>query len=241
MKLSNGLAMLELKIQGFGLNPTLVWDDKMAVLIDTGMPGQLEQIRFLMNEVGVPFEKLKAIILTHQDLDHIGSLPEILKSSEEIEVYAHRLDKPYIEGELPLIKTDPNRMSQEEWAALPEQMKYLYKNPPKAKIHQTIEDGDELDFCGGIKIISTPGHTPGHISLYLKESRTLVAGDAMVIANGILRGPVEQTTLDMKTALDSLKKFKNYDIEKVICYHGGLYTDNVEGKITSLLDKNSRN
>lgn len=42
MRIDKGLAMLELKIQGFGLNPTLIWDDEMAVLVDTGMPGQLE-------------------------------------------------------------------------------------------------------------------------------------------------------------------------------------------------------
>jgi glyoxylase-like metal-dependent hydrolase (beta-lactamase superfamily II) len=72
MKISNGVAMLELKVQGFVLNPTLIWDDETAVLIDAGMPGQLEQIRAAMSEVGVSFDKLKAVILTHQDLDHIG-------------------------------------------------------------------------------------------------------------------------------------------------------------------------
>ena len=132
MRIDKGLAMLELKIQGFGLNPTLIWDDEMAVLVDTGMPGQLEQILLAMSEVGVSFDKLKAVIITHQDLDHIGSLPEILnQSNNHIEVYAHIIDKPYIEGTLPLIKTDPNRMSKEQWSSLPEQMQFLYKNPPK--------------------------------------------------------------------------------------------------------------
>ena len=66
MRIDKGLAMLELKIQGFELNPTLIWDENMAVLVDTGMPGQLEQIRLAMSEVGVPFDKLKAVILTHR-------------------------------------------------------------------------------------------------------------------------------------------------------------------------------
>jgi glyoxylase-like metal-dependent hydrolase (beta-lactamase superfamily II) len=223
MRVNNGLAMLELKIQGFSLNPTLIWDDEMAVLIDTGMPGQFEQIRFAMNEVGVPFDKLKAVILTHQDLDHVGSLPEIVnQANSNIKVFSHEFDKPYIEGTLPLIKTDPNRISKEEWQSLPEPMQFLYKNPPKSNVHQTLEDGQELSYCGGIQVIYTPGHTPGHISLYLKKSKTLVAGDAMVVVNGVLRGPIQQTTLDMKTATDSLKKFLDFNIERVICYHGGL-------------------
>lgn len=223
MNIHKGLAMLELKIQGFGLNPTLIWDDETAVLIDTGMPGQLDQIRLAMREAGVSFDKLKAVILTHQDLDHIGSLPEILAQSDnDIEVYAHVYDKPYIEGTLPLINTDPNKMDEKQWAALPEQMKFLYKNPPKAKVDQTLEDGQELSYGGGIQVIFTPGHTPGHISLYLKQSKTLVAGDAMVAVNGVLQRPVPRTTLDMETAIHSLEKFLELDIETVICYHGGL-------------------
>ncbi|PEC22610.1 MBL fold metallo-hydrolase [Bacillus sp. AFS018417] len=237
MRIDKGLAMLELKIQGFGLNPTLIWDDEMAVLVDTGMPGQLEQIRLAMSKVGVPFDKLKVVILTHQDLDHIGSLPEILNhSNNDIEVYAHVFDKPYIEGTLPLINTDPDRMSKEQWASLPEQMQFLYKNPPKAKVDKTLEDGQELSYCGGIQVIFTPGHTPGHISLYLKQNKTLVAGDAMVVVDGVLQRPVSQTTLDMKTAIDSLEKFLDLDIEKVICYHGGLCSIKDKKQIEDLLN-----
>jgi glyoxylase-like metal-dependent hydrolase (beta-lactamase superfamily II) len=236
MQISKGLAMLELKVQGFGLNPTLIWDDEMAVLIDTGMPGQMEQICVAMSEVGVSLDKLKVVILTHQDLDHIGCLPEILnQSNSDIEVYAHIFDKPYIEGVLPLIKTDPNRMSKEAWASIPEQMQSLYKNPPKSKVHNTLEDGQELSYCGGIQVIFTPGHTPGHISLYLKQSKTLVAGDAIVLANGVLRGPIQQTTLDMKTALSSLEKFVDLDIETVICYHGGLCNIKAKEQLEDLI------
>lgn len=224
MKVTNGVAMLELKIQGFGLNPTILWDEEMAVLIDTGMPGQFEQIKLAMNEIGISFDQLKAIILTHQDLDHIGSLPEILNNvNHNIEVYAHELDKPYIEGTFPLLKTDPNQMSKEEWDALPAPMQFLYKNPPKAIVNHTLENGQILPFCNGVQVIFTPGHTPGHISLYLKESKTLVAGDAMVLVNGMLRGPIEQTTLNMEDATQSLSKFVELDIKHVICYHGGLY------------------
>lgn len=236
MKISNGVAMLEIKIQGFVLNPTLVWDDETAVLIDAVMPGQLEQIRAAMSEVGVSFDQLKAVILTHQDLDHIGSLPELRKeSNNRIEVYAHALDKPYIEGTLPLIKTDPSRMSKEEWESLSQGIKILYQNPPKAKVDKTVDDGQELPFCGGIRVIFTPGHTPGHISLYLKQSKTLVAGDAMVCVEGSLRGPVQRTTLDMNTALRSLEKFLDLDIESVICYHGGICDHNVKDQLHNLV------
>lgn len=221
---STGLAMLELKIQGVELYPTLLWNEEEAILIDTGMPGQFDQIRLEMEKQGVSFDKLKTIIITHQDLDHIGSLPDILKKSpHEIKVYAHKLDQPFIEGEAHLLKSDPARMSTSEWASLPEFLRFIYTNPPKAKVTHSLDDGQELPIFGGIKIIHTPGHTPGHISLYLKESKALIMGDAMIISNGILRGPVEQTTLDMEMAKASLKKLLGLDVANVICYHGGLF------------------
>ncbi|PLT35670.1 MBL fold metallo-hydrolase [Bacillus sp. V5-8f] len=236
MKIENGVEMLELKIEANGIrtvfNPTLVWDEESAILIDAGMPGQLEDIRSAMDQAGVSIERLTAVVITHQDLDHIGSVTELLKALDKtIPVYAHDLDKPYIEGEIPLMKTDPQRMSKEAWEALPEPAKALYTNPPRVQVDKILNDGEELPYFGGIEIIHTPGHTPGHISLYIKKTKTLVAGDAMVSSNGKLFGPAERHTPDMETAKDSLKKFLAYDIKKVICYHGGLVDEQVKEQL----------
>ena len=156
MEISKGVEMLHLEFHGNIIHPTLLWDQEMAVLIDTGFPGQIEDLRVAMDKVGVSFDKLKVVILTHQDIDHIGSLPEILQEcGSNIKVYAHDLDKPYIQGDLSLLKDGH------------------IENPPKGKVDDTLIDGQELPYCGGIRIIHTPGHTPGHISLYLKQSKTL--------------------------------------------------------------------
>ncbi|MFS0906522.1 MBL fold metallo-hydrolase [Priestia aryabhattai] len=242
MKVASGVEVIELKIEALGkqivLNPTLVWDNKMSILIDTGVPGQLNKIKESMSKIGVPFETLKAIILTHQDIDHIGSAPQLLNElNNQITVYAHENDKPYIEGALPLIKTDTSRMSKEELASLPKEVKHLYDNSPKVKVDGLLENKQELPYCGGIEVIYTPGHSPGHISLYLKQSKTLVAGDAMVKINNQLHGPVKQTTLDIKTATESLKKFLDYDIDTVICYHGGVFRGDPSPHILKILNE----
>ncbi|MGE7219175.1 MBL fold metallo-hydrolase [Priestia koreensis] len=240
MKVASGVEMIELKIAAMGnevvLNPTLVWDNDMSILIDTGIPGQLEAIKEAMDKTPVSFNTLGAIILTHQDIDHIGSAPQLLKeSNKDIMVYAHKEDQPYIEGDLPLIKTDTSRMSQQELEALPNEVRYLYNNPPKIEINKLLEDGQKLPYCGGIEVIYTPGHSPGHVSLYLKQTKTLIAGDAMVKMNNQLHGPVKQTTLDLTIAIKSLEKFLDYDIENVICYHGGLFKGDPRPYILNIL------
>lgn len=203
MEIAKGVEMLQLEFQEFVIHPILLWDDEMAVLIDTGFPGQIEDIQVEMEKVGVSFDKLKVVILTHQDIDHIGSLPELLqRCRSNIKVYAHELDKPYIEGDLPLLK-DGN-----------------VENRPKGKVSDTVIDGQELPYCGGILILHTPGHTPGHISLYLKQSKILIAGDSMYSVNGMLGGIHAPTTINIKEAKQSLKKYLNLHIESVVCYHG---------------------
>lgn len=203
MEIAKGVEMLQLEFQEFIIHPILLWDDEMAVLIDTGFPGQFEDIQVEMERVGVSVDKVKVVILTHQDIDHIGSLPNVLENGvSDIKVYAHELDKPYIEGDLPLLKD------------------VHVENPPKGKVSDTVIDGQELPYCGGILILHTPGHTPGHISLYLKPSKILVAGDSMYSVNGVLGGVHAPTTLNIMEARQSLKKYLNLDIESVVCYHG---------------------
>ncbi|GGE55452.1 hydrolase [Pullulanibacillus camelliae] len=245
MKLAKGVEMLELSMNMGGhamaIHPTVIWDDDNVILIDTGMPGQVEAIREAMNQAGIPFEKLNKIILTHQDIDHIGSLPALLdQSSQNIEVYAHEKDVPYIQGEKPLIKFDPEQMAK-RFDSLPEeqrnQARALFAKAPQAHVDTVLKDDDVLPFCGGITVIFTPGHTPGHISLYLNESKTLVTGDAFVSENGKVVGPNVQVTPDMAAATQSLKKFVNFDVENIICYHGGLCNDNANEQLKELANK----
>jgi glyoxylase-like metal-dependent hydrolase (beta-lactamase superfamily II) len=122
--------------------------------------------------------------------------------------------------------------------SLPEEqrqwMEALFANPPKTSVDTAVADEEVLPYCGGITVIFTPGHTPGHICLYLNQSKILIAGDALVAVDGELRGPNPQATYDMDAALKSLKKLTQYDIETVICYHGGVYRDSANERLTEL-------
>lgn len=245
MKIADGVEMLEIKmkmgVRESILHPTLIRDNNNLILVDTAFPGGLDKIQTEMSKAGASIDDLDKIIITHQDIDHIGSLPEVLKESDhKIQVLAHEGDEPYIQGEKRLNKMTPERRAQlqTQFESMPEDqrkaMQNLFQNPPKAEVDVALKDGMELPFCGGITVIHAPGHTPGHICLYLNQSKILIAGDLLNIMDGNLVGPNPEHTPDMKTALKSLKKLTSYDIQKVITFHGGLFTENPNQRIAEL-------
>jgi glyoxylase-like metal-dependent hydrolase (beta-lactamase superfamily II) len=119
-------------------------------------------------KTGVEFERINKIIITHHDLDHIGSLTSVINNSHnKIEVLAHSDEKPYIEGDKMPVKFTPERLSSIPEDRRNEMIKQV-RALERSKVDRTIEDEEKLNYCGGIKIIHTLGHTLGHICLYLE-------------------------------------------------------------------------
>lgn len=245
MNVAKGVEALELTMNMMGFHtliyPTLVWDEETVIMVDAGLPSSLPEIQNSMAQVGVPISKIHMVFLTHQDLDHIGCLPELLKISDyQVQVLAHEEEKPYIQGDKPLLRANPANIAK-MLASLPEdqrqQMEKMAKETMQysnVKVDQTLSDGEFLPYCGGITVIHTPGHTPGHICLYLHQSKTLIAGDALDVIDGQLFGPKPGLSADEPLANKSVKKFTQYDIDTVICYHGGVYRDHVNQRILEL-------
>ena len=241
LKIVDGIGMLQLPMNSMGreteIYPTLIWNKNSALLIDAGLPNSISLIKTAVENEGVPFKNIETLIITHQDIDHFGGANEIAK----VEVRAYKEDIPYIQGEKRLIRL--NSKLFEGLSNLPEERKKMvldmFENNP-VMVDIELSDMEKLDCFGGIEVIHTPGHTPGHISLYHEPSKTLIAGDALNIREGKLVGPNLQisTEEDGKTALKSLEKLDNYDIDHVICYHGGLYENVTNQRITDLMEKN---
>lgn len=215
------------------IHPVLIHDEGHAVLVDAGYPGQLGKFAEALSPYGLRMQDVTQVILTHQDIDHIGSLPAILEEAgHDVEVMASAEEKPFIEGEKMLLKITPEALAAAEAMippTVPDAWKQAFlstlKNPPKSPVHRVIHDGQRLDICGGIEVIATPGHTPGHISLYHVPTKTLIAADALRVVDGRLCGPDPDQTLDMGRAMESGGKLAGCEIETIICYHGGMYKD----------------
>lgn len=247
MKIADNVYVLELEMDRLGqkstIHPVLVRDGASAVLIDAGLADFANAIERQLEEVGASASDIDAFILSHQDLDHIGSLSALKENAPQAEVICHAAERPYIEGTKQFGRLDPDNV-QAMLQAMPEAMRgQMEKLVAEAKAYKgvpvtrTVADGEVLPYAGGITTIHTPGHTEGHICLYLNESKVLVAGDELDLVDGELFGPKPGLSADEGEAYESIAKLAGYDIDTVVCYHGGVYDDNVRERIAFLTKK----
>src|SRR5215213_6602854 len=184
MRIADGVYVLPIPRNSQGaagfLNLTLILDEQNGnTLVDAGLPGQAEAIGAALVEAGIRVWDLRRIIFTHQDLDHVGSGAVLVRQSGA-RVLAHPADAPHIEGSLRLLKPSPEMLEQRP------QMREVLERLEPVRVDEHLEDGDRLDLTGGTRVIFTPGHTPGHTSLYLERSKVLIAGDALRAERGSL-------------------------------------------------------
>ncbi|ERI93784.1 metallo-beta-lactamase domain protein [Clostridiales bacterium oral taxon 876 str. F0540] len=245
MSITEGIKMLEIPVNINGsqsiIYPVVLVDKDSLVLVDTGYPNQLTQLKQAFKAENLPFNLLKSIIITHQDIDHVGSLMSIKKEvSDSIDIFAHEAEAPYIEGSKRPVKL---AFLESKLESLTEEMKLIYQGFKNfydnlhVNINSILTDNQTLPYCGGITVIFTPGHTPGHICLYHKETKTLIAGDCLGIENGELVTSPASINYNQDLYMESLEKLSESEIAAVICYHGGLYEGNVSQRIKELIRK----
>jgi glyoxylase-like metal-dependent hydrolase (beta-lactamase superfamily II) len=145
------------------------------VFVDALMPGKFDILREAAEAVYGADATPEAIILTHGHIDHYGSALA-LATYYDVPIYAHRLDFPYLTGREMMPPKDPTVGGFFAQVArfLPESGTDLGES-----LRELPEDGS-VPGMPGWKWHPTPGHTPGHISLFREQDRVLLAGDAVL-------------------------------------------------------------
>ena len=239
MRIADGVYVIPIprgsrEAEGF-LNLTLILDDENGnTLVDTGLPGQEEAIASELADAGIGVRDVRRIIFTHQDLDHVGSGAALVHQSGA-RVLAHAADAPYIVGKLKPLKPTSEMLEQRP------QMREIMQRLEPVGVDELLEDGERLDLAGGTRVIFTPGHTPGHTSLYLERSKVLIAGDALTAQEGRLNGPNAPVTLNTDEAAQSVKRLAELDVETIVCYHGGVVSEAANGQLRRVVEEGSDN
>lgn len=148
-------------------NCFFVHESDGLTLVDTGMSGSAPAIMAAAQHIGQP---IRRIALTHAHVDHVGSLDALHALLPDAEVSISARDVRFFTGDKSLDADEPQDAVR---GGFP-----LVKTVP----HRLLSAGDRV---GSLEVITTPGHTPGHVSFLDTRDGTLLAGDAFSTQAGI--------------------------------------------------------
>ena len=191
------------------VNMFLIKDGDKYVAIDAG--NDVKVIAAELKSLGIDPEKVKAVLLTHSDGDHVGAL----KLFKNANVYLSRDEEQMINGTQSKLLFFHNNLDRTDYSLLNDQ--------------QAIRVGNIR-----IKAIMTPGHTPGSMS-YIVNDSCLFVGDAFGLKSGKVARPNKFFSGDMNTAIQSFKKIVNIPgLKYVFTAHSGYSKDYKYAVNTSL-------
>lgn len=198
-----------------------------CVLVDAGMPGSANEIVSVTESRYGAGRKPKAILLTHGHFDHVGAVIELVEYWK-IPVYAHELEIPYLTGHKSYPEPDPTVEG-----GMVAKMSAIFPNEPihLGKHVQPLPSDGSVPHLPGFRWIHTPGHTPGHVSLFRDKDRTLIAADAFVTVRQDslykvltqeveISGPPRYLTTDWTAAWESVRRLAALQPDVAVTGHG---------------------
>lgn len=201
--------------------------DRQWVLVDAGLPGSAAAIAAAAAERFGPEARPAAVVLTHGHFDHVGAA-RTLAERWNAPIYVHEREIPYVTGQQAYLPPEPAVGGGATALLSP-----LY---PRGPFHlgervRTLSQDGSVPAMGGWRWVPTPGHSPGHVSLFRESDRTLIAGDAFVTTKQEsalavftqrpeMHGPPAYFTPDWPEAWRSVARLAELEPELAATGHG---------------------
>jgi glyoxylase-like metal-dependent hydrolase (beta-lactamase superfamily II) len=217
------------------VNWFLIEEGNDVTAVDAGFPPDWQTLQRVLAELGHRLDQLRAVVLTHGHIDHIGFAKRA--QAEGATVYVHPNDRHIVEDRLSMAKSERTPLL------------YLGKAPTRRLIAialgcgafrgkgvaetRPFDDGATLDVPGSPRVVFTPGHTAGHCAIHLPDRDVLIAGDALVTRDPYTGrdGPclvARAATMDAELARQSLRRIGDTGAGTVVTGHGEPWTQGAE-------------
>jgi len=207
-------------IPGIIANPYLIIDSGELTLIDAGLPGSHKKILRYIAGLGYTPKDLKRILITHADFDHVGGLAA-LQTATGAHVYAHAIEAAAMAVGRPSRKLKPGNVFAKllYWG-----MGCMFRAAP-VQVDEFLADGQVLPVLGGLGVLETFGHTPGHLSFFAPSAGILFVGDSIVSEENGLRGSRGANNWDQPKSDESVRKQAALGARIVCSGHGPVVMD----------------
>ena len=201
---------------------------KSFTLVDTGMPGNLPKIFKQLKKAGKDPRDIRRIIVTHPHTDHSGNAAAISKTLD-IPVWAHADTARLVEQGRPgeaALHVSPGLMNQLIYQLFIRRGGTIDAFP----IARRLVDGEVLPIGGpgGVRVLYTPGHSAGHLALFLPADRVLIAADICANAAGLNWSTVYE---DRELGRQSILKAAAFDFDIALFGHGNPLTSSANVRL----------
>ena len=191
-------------------NAYLLEDSDSLTLIDAGLPWDRRKILRFIESIGRNPEELERILLTHSHPDHTGLLPDLCRVSGA-SVSVHPDDTRGRAG------SDRRWLHYSGHIALPSWNVPLFR---RIYYDDTLQDGQMLPVRGGLRVIHTPGHTPGSVCFYLEAEGVLFPGDMLLSDGSDFRRPLFFPGTNLREYRASIERLARIPFETACVGHG---------------------
>jgi glyoxylase-like metal-dependent hydrolase (beta-lactamase superfamily II) len=209
----------------------LVLDGTELTLVDTLGKDQVYSILAAIRAMGRSISDLKRILITHAHFSHLGGVAA-LKEQSGAKVYAHEWEADIISGRresqrVPILPRQPYRVYYPFQFG---QAFGLGKHPP-CEVDVLLNTDDS---AGRLKVLHTPGHTPGHLAFWSERDKVLLSGDTIVTWPEFAGG-WPSFTLNERERLTSLENMAEHAPRIVGVGHGDPVTHDAAARVWSLV------
>ena len=163
---------------------------KKVCLIDAGVSGTSSLLQDYLKQLGRSIQEVSLVLLTHAHPDHIGGCLALKKNSPA-SFGAHAADKGWVE--------DVERQHRERPI-----LNFFELVSGPVPVDKILKEGDVIEWDPGrtLRVLETPGHSPGSISFFSEEEGALFSGDVVPAARTI---PIY---VNPRECIESIKKLQ---------------------------------